>query len=370
MKLKRLKKLILLLTGIGVLSSPVVLGATQVTRSCNVNYTYEWGDGIYGTEANKNLWRNGEQNTKTKEIVYQEDSLGAYPLEPSVGYAYYMAKSYGLNNADMQSVIYMSDRWGNATNMKDNKSQKTIGTGSLYERASQYGTTYYGVLKDAIKNKKNALRLKDTEATKNNLKVLVDQQSGTYTVGPYKLELNVTSNKYTKKGAEYLYNELNRTGNQGYTSENAFARTNEITGMNAKVGTNPIFVDENGKQITFPDFIPGQEKNFYIRFVPANDGAIVETGNPIINISYLTTFVAKEAIKGTPIKLQGIMKNNSGNLMAVGAAMRKVGDGNALSLDLDGYYQHLYSSYEQNSLYTFRRTNDGFTVSTDRKNKI
>ena len=300
MKKRKITILILIIMLMFTVSIQSVFGAastTVVNRPARVNNTYDWGAGIYGMNADKKQYVsvNGVKNTS---VDYDEISYSNQEIEPSVGYAYYVARTAGLDDKDMQSVIYMSDRWGNTSNVKNKGSKQEIqGKGVIYQRASQYGSVYYGILQDAIKNNKKVLKIKDEENVKKNIKVLADQDSGTYTVGPYKLELNVASNKYTKEGAEILLKELSKNGNSGYAEGNAFAKYNGITGINGK---EAIFVDANGKQIAFPDFVPGSEKDFYIRFKPNNDGAISSTGNPIVNVSYLTKFVAANLIKGVP----------------------------------------------------------------------
>ena len=310
MKRNKLIALLLPITLLLTLGTQTIYGATNtVTRPARVNNTYEWESGIYGMAAEKNTYVSikGVKNTET---VYKETTSENVEIEPSVGYAYYVAKTSGLNDQDMQSVIYMSDRWGNTSNVKLKGSKQEVqGQGVIYQRATQYGNVYYGILQDAIKNNKKVLKIKDEDNVKVNVKVLVDQTTGTFTVGPYKLELNVKGNKYTTEAAKTLYNELIKSGNSGFNTKNAFAKYTGVSGIN---GTDATFVDANGNEIGFPDFIPGQEKDFYIRFRPNHGGAIGATGNPVVNVSYLTKFTAKKIIKGTPIAVKfGSTSTNS-----------------------------------------------------------
>ena len=262
----------------------------------------------------------------TYAVTHDDDA----EIEPSVGYAAYLAKmkkdiylvndkaTYGTKGAKaIQQIVWASDQWGT----KENKEKiKTLGINrqanshwaqtrpenakkyesdvrALMNRSFQYGTVYYGLLYD----NKNIFNIEQ-----NDIKVLVDRVGGTYTVGPYKLKvkdkykdgfdspLNSANdtNKYHYNPVQILYNELNKSGNENYEEQYSFARFKEITGIN---GTDAKFINANGKEIKFPNFIPGKEEEFYIQFKPKYNGSITETGTPVISIEYVTMFKGVKA---------------------------------------------------------------------------
>ena len=79
-------------------------------------------------------------------------------IEPSVGYAYYVLNKKGIStsgNSDLQTIIWASTQWGNTSNMvidgRDKSGNATTtknATGGIQARSYQFGTTYYGLLKD------------------------------------------------------------------------------------------------------------------------------------------------------------------------------------------------------------------------------
>lgn len=294
MKLKRMKRIILTLITILVLGSTTANG---VEYYCNVTKPYYWESDSYCSEAGKPLWYVWPQTgRKSTFIDYAFSNQGNVEIEPSTGYAFYVAEKEGIKQSDLQTVIYHSDRWGNSTNVKDSDGTETLTTGKIYQRATQYGNAYYGVLQDAITNNKEVLKVVSASTTE---KVLVDRPNGEYMIGPYKLQLNTSDNSYKTTGAQNLYNEIIKTGNSGFSTATAFATfdiNQDVTGVN---GTNLRFVNTNGNTITFPNFVPGSEQEFYIRFKPNYNGAITTTGNPQIKIHYLKSFIGNLQ-KGTP----------------------------------------------------------------------
>ena len=164
---------------------------------------------------------------------------------------------------------------------------------ALFIRTQQYGRVCYAIYKRLI----DGVMFVPGEC--DNLKVMVDQIGGTYTVGPYTLNLNV-DDKYNgddefEKAKQILYNELIGEGNEGYTKPNKFANEVEITGLKNKEGTDIVMLNSLGEEIKFPNFkaydgSTNETEEFYLRFVPDNDGQIDYTGDPEIHIKYLLDF--------------------------------------------------------------------------------
>ena len=308
MKLKKFIMIFNLIIAMLLINSYAVYGFEK-TFYCTASNAWDWveheqGDTrgtLFCSEPGKKLGVANAKGLKSTKIVYNFTDTNT-DIEPSTGYAYYVAKYIGFNNSDIQGVIWESRRWGNTSNVLEiKKDDASYGKGRIYQRATQYGNAYYGVF-NVVKNNS----IFKTTTNEKDLKVLVDRINGTYTVGPYKIELNVNKNSYTTKGAENLYNEIVGTGNSGYSTETAFAKFNintDVTGIN---GTELKFVNESGNKITFPDFRPGREKEFYIQFKPNNSGAITETGKPIIKIHYLKSF-------------NGILRKGKGSQISFGS---------------------------------------------------
>ena len=164
----------------------------------------------------------------------------------------------------------------------------------FFLRVQQYGRVHYGIFKRSVDG-----LLYKTETKKEDLKVLVDQISGQYTVGPYTMKLTCddtyNGDEDFEKAKLALYNELIGEGNVGYTEANQFAKKIEIEGLNKKEGTDVVLVNSLGEEIKFPNFkaydgSSNETEEFYFRFTPANDGQIDYTGDPEIHIKYLFDF--------------------------------------------------------------------------------
>ena len=224
--------------------------------------------------------------------VVESEQLGE--VEASTGYAMWLEKVLGEDHQAVQITIWNSKDFDANSNVVSNNS-KTEGRANteIQQRAMQYGYFYHGIVKNL-----NGELFKNV-TNKDNLKVMVNQDDRTYTVGPYKIALNVNStNQFTQEGAEYLYKELLKQNNY-YKDETAWANfddiNNIIKGLN---GTGAQFLDKSGKVIEFPDFTKNVTDGveFYIRFKPANDGEIAETGEPEINVEYFKKFNAYRGV--------------------------------------------------------------------------
>ena len=215
-------------------------------------------------------------------------------IEASTGYALWLEKVIGENHQAVQVTLWDSKEFDPNSNVVSSSS-KTAGRGAseIEQRALQYGYFYHGIVKNL-----NGELFKNTTVEKD-LKVMVNQDDRTYTVGPYKIALNVKgTNQFSQQGAEYLYKELLKQ-NDFYRDQTAWANfedfNNIIKGLN---GTEPVFLDKSGKVIKFPDFTKNitDGVEFYIRFKPNNDGEISETGEPEINAEYFKSFKAYRGV--------------------------------------------------------------------------
>ena len=227
------------------------------------------------------------QNNSTRVIEYDEQ--GRIPLEQSIAYALYTAiKTNNWDAANLQNIIWASGQFEGQPNYEKTLEGYEEGTttsptssNALIARSNQFAEVYYGILKGGNK-------LQFTSQS-NNTRVLVDYTDQTYTVGPYKIDVNTGDLSGAVKDAKsILYDELAGVNASKYPNSIPFAEY-EITGLD---GTEMVFLDKGGNEIKFPNW----GEDFYIRYKPNNG---VTTINPKINIHYLK----KITIYG--IKLEG-----------------------------------------------------------------
>lgn len=206
--------------------------------------------------------------------VYEE---GEVDLEKSIGYALYTASKKGNWDPEtLQKIVWASGQFKNEKGYNKTLAGyagHTTNAGStnvLEARSNQFAQFYYGILQ----GKDNFEIITDSK----DAKVLVDQEIGKYTVGPYRVDLkcdNLTD--ATSKAKEILSNELTGANNLVYPDAPIFAE-GSISGID---GTELEFIDKSGNTIKFP----GWGEDFYIRFKPNSKGVI--TIKPKIVIEYI-----------------------------------------------------------------------------------
>ena len=179
---------------------------------------------------------------------------------------------------DKELDEYSKDNTGTSEDIENTNEDKSSGT-VLISGARDYEI----VAKEIFSNIKDGQMFKTT-TKEDDVKILVDQINGTYTAGPYVLELNVAD--ASDNSQKILYNHLTNNISKGLKQ---IAELKSIDGID---GTNIVLVDENGKEISFPDFV--SKKPFYVRFKPNNSGAIANTGIPKINVTYIAGFSNKK----------------------------------------------------------------------------
>lgn len=292
LKDNRLLLLLIIIIAFIFATSGRVLGLELHLNGDEVAHAWELtpsDDGTwFCTDSSRILRFTGANGIKSDKLIY-EKSGKVVELSPQLSYALYYIYANGYNIEDYEGQI-QGLVWGSVGDAKGSNDVSSI----IGARAEQYYTVY-----DSIFSKIGNKQLFTTSSKESDLKVLVDQIDGTYTVGPYYLELNVNA---SNKEKNILYNEILGKGNQGFSSKTRFAQwSGKVTGIN---GTDVKMVDANGNQITFPDFV--HNKPFYIKFKPNNNGAISETGNPVIHVRYIKKIVLSESasVSAPVIKLQ------------------------------------------------------------------
>lgn len=283
LKDNRLLLLLIIIIAFIFATSGRVLGFELHLNGDEVAHAWELqpsGDGTwFCIDSSRSLRFIDSFGNKSSALEYT-NSGETVTISPQLAYTLYYIKASGGNVQDYADQIQKLV-WGS---VGDPKGSNEI-PGNIGARATQYYTEYNEIF-SKIGNK----QLFMTSSKESDLKVLVDQIDGTYTVGPYYLNLNISASKNTK---QILYNEIVGKGNQGFSSKTRFAQwSGKVTGVN---GTNVVMVDSNGNQISFPDFV--NNKPFYIRFKPDNNGAIGDIGQPVINVRYIKqiTFTASSS---------------------------------------------------------------------------
>ncbi len=280
----------------------------------------------HGKYTGIRLLLEGISDETESDLILTTDELkpGDLNAEPSTAYACHMIQKDGLNydkvKDSIQHIIWMSRQWNNDSTVLeadsreydpekgDSRTSKNVDS-NLEDRAKQYGDVYYNIYKKIQNNE-----MFKTTTTEKDLKILVDEDKGTYTVGPYKLEIN--ANDVDEDSKKTLYNELIGS-NQGYTVANAFAKLKSITGIN---GNDIKFISTDGTEIKFPNFVDSDD--FYIQFKPNDDGAITNVGTPVIKIDYLSNpkeIVNEYTIKGLAYNVEFKNSNSSIDENSIGA---------------------------------------------------
>lgn len=207
-------------------------------------------------------------------------ATGPMHIEPATGYAYYC----GATGEDLQDVMWYSKKWTGGANsvVGASSSENNI---SIPARYREYGDVYYNIIKPAMNNGVyyNNTLFTLTNTSDNDVKVFVNQQNGKYIAGPYKIALNSSVSSSAAKF--YLYNELINWRNQSKPYAKFDINNGGLTGIN---GSGYRFLDANGNEIQFPDFI--NSNPFYIEFTPNNGGNIQTVGTPSIKIQLLDDF--------------------------------------------------------------------------------
>ena len=229
------------------------------------------------------------------KVEYNVMSSDTGEIPPSVGYAlWYLQKTGHLQEAysaqnsvywnTIQAVIYNATaKYGEDLCIQ---AVEAPISNEVTKWSDIYAKCYYEIF-SKLGGQKSMFEAYTTE---EELAVNVDQEEKTIVVGPYYLELNVSASQESQR---YLYNQLIRNGVDDNT---AFATFDAIKNMNCDEGEKPIFINKNGKEIKFPNFIT--QEPFYIKFKTGNEGFITDVAKrneeykkkPVIVIDYINGF--------------------------------------------------------------------------------
>ena len=279
-KSKKIKFILMMIIASGILfASKAVYG---ISISNPPAEPYQYNSNLFCVDNLKGWYVENVLGLDSSSIVdnYSEEDRD---IEASIGFAFYSAMKTGTwdsSSATLQQIIWASgqfkDKAGYQGVLAAYAGQTTSPTASngLIARSNQYAQFYYGILKG-----QNKITLNTT--TKDS-KVLVDQISGTYTVGPYSVDVDADLSGSTSEAKTILYNELAGINKVNYPNYPAFANA-EVTGIE---GEDIEFLDKSGNTIQFPNW--GEE--FYIRFKPTNG---ITTINPKVTIYYLNKISGK-----------------------------------------------------------------------------
>ncbi len=293
---KKIKNLLMIIIMFILLSLGSTVFADTYLFTSTPSEPYEFNPYFFCINKGQGLGIKDVTGIDLSSRLLEYESKETKKAEQSIAYAFYTASQ--LNNWDevtIQKVVWASDQFKGLPNfvqvLLNYKGYTTSPTSSsaIEARSNQYAQFYYGILNGGNK-------MSFTTET-NNSKVLVDQDAKTYTVGPYKVDVNTPGLSNAVKDAKtILYNELSGINSKNYPGTTPFA-TYEITGLD---GTNIHFIDKSGNTIEFPNW--GEE--FYIRYNPTTG---ITKINPRIKIKYqsrvdcdITVYAGKkETFKGT-----------------------------------------------------------------------
>lgn len=249
----------------------------------------------WDTNSARTEHKYGTLMKNTTNRFHQTSSVDG-EISPQVGYAlWYLQKTGQLGaaysseednelRAQLQYIIYNSEAIYGDTSICELGSAIEY-PGEVQKWSKIYATCYYEIF-----NQLNGQSLFTAYSFEDELAVNVDQEAKTIVVGPYYLDLNTNASSEAKG---YLYNQLIRDGVDDNT---AFATYTGIKNMNCIEGTEPIFINQSGEEIKFPNFLTYEP--FYIKFQVGNDGSIIEVAKrveeykkkPTITAQYINGF--------------------------------------------------------------------------------
>lgn len=244
-------------------------------------------------------------NYYNQEIDYANSAT--VDVEQSIAAGYLAYKLGAGSNAQFQKVVWSSGQWAGYSGYVKNLDTYTgdtvsSGSGALYERAEGWANFYYNVLVPS--GMKLNIDVKPT--SEEELKVYVNQNDRTYTVGPYMVNIldgsgQVITNKSTP------YHSAGTVGNLIYQEASGlnagcgyfqFCKLNTSTATVSYVDggsseySNVQILDANGTELKFPK--PGQI--FYIRIsIPEGETRTVSKIEPHFNVKYLTKITGNAA---------------------------------------------------------------------------
>lgn len=285
MRLKSKLKYILMtliMTIILSLGSSVFASTFMIQYEAGKVEPYEWNSRFFCDHKGQALWIQNVTGMDLSSRLLSYSPLRTIKAEQSIAFAAYTASVLAGNMdywdcAGIQQVVWSSGQFRGLPNYEEtlidyNSDYKTspYSRNTVEARSNQYASFYYGILDGGQRFTFNTQT--------NNSKVLVDYDEQTYTVGPYRIDVNTGNLTEPIRNAKaILYNELAGINARNYPGAPRFA-TYQITGLD---GRNIHFVDRSGNRIAFPNW--GEE--FYIRYNP-NKG--VTTINPRININFIS----------------------------------------------------------------------------------
>ena len=259
----------------------VVLGNID---GCNTYELYTMGssDGRIYYCANP-LYSSARRVTNSKQTdKYPVIMDGGYPAsrqettysflksgEAAQSIAY--AKWQGASNAVMQNIVWASWQWSsyapNCLTGNDGYSL-SVNSGGLYGRSQRFANFIYRALENQTTLN---YTYAPTQEDSKDIKVMIDQNATTYTVGPYKLDFS-TSKQTTLDGqmtlGDLVYDEIVNNYSGKFIWGQVTADITDANGGTISDVTNVEVLDASGNVIStkFPKF--GEE--FYIRYTSSD----------------------------------------------------------------------------------------------------
>lgn len=296
----------------------------------------------------------GKYAATEQEVTYELNKSGALPQ--TVAYAKWQNASASV----MQNIIWASCNWddGDILLGHDNTSYNVNSEG-IYGRSERFANFINKVLIDGT-----TLRLTETPTSNNSddLKIMIDQNNTTYTVGPYIVDFS-NSKALTRDGkmtlGDLVYDEIVNEYSGKFIWGDIGANIVNSNG-NVTTTSNITILDESGNAISsnFPRF--GQE--FYVRYTSSDK---ITKIIPSLQINFVTkisgtanTYSSTECEyrihdDDTSAYLTAAMSENGYTKkydaldgLYVSKETLKLGEQN--SSDIEGTFQNIQSDTEEN----------------------
>ena len=296
----------------------------------------------------------GKYAATEQEVTYELNKSGALPQ--TVAYAKWQNASASV----MQNIIWASCNWddGDILLGHDNTSYNVNSEG-IYGRSERFANFINKVLIDGT-----TLRLTETPTSNNSddLKIMIDQNNTTYTVGPYIVDFS-NSKALTRDGkmtlGDLVYDEIVNEYSGKFIWGDIGANIVNSNG-NVTTTSNITILDESGNAISsnFPRF--GQE--FYVQYTSSDK---ITKIIPSLQINFVTkisgtanTYSSTECEyrihdDDTSAYLTAAMSENGYTKkydaldgLYVSKETLKLGEQN--SSDIEGTFQNIQSDTEEN----------------------
>lgn len=271
---------------------------------------------------------------RKEEVTYEpaEDEKQGLPIVQSVAYVYDILGTNSPKALEtIQNVVWASWQWSEALDQKsclydiNEKIKYASNSDDIIGRSYQFANFVY----KALSNDNDKLNIQYEPPTADSLKVMVNQEDSSYTVGPYQISFpNMNAPTLFGNGVTLgtlVYNEITMKNTPAENEDNQFCSGSinvKVTFQNNTTETITLSNGDKNKKIQIlgaggeliEDNFPEFGKDFYIKYYTSIDAEIVDKIEPSIKIDYMKKYQATtDTYQSKHIKFR-MMQDNVGIL--------------------------------------------------------